>query len=87
MLIRYVKMPTTAPAIRTKTKTLVIPFFKSAFSPKKCPALNRNPIKKITPSRIGKMVLIVSPTSFTESSIPPICAKSDVDSNERNVAR
>ena len=68
-------MPTTAPAINTKTSTRVIPFFKSAFSPKKCPALNRNPIKKITPKIMGKMVRIVSETSFTESSIPPICAK------------
>ena len=67
-------MPTTAPAISTNTRTRVIPFFKSAFSPKKCPALNRNPIRKITPSIMGKMVLIVSETSFTESSIPPICA-------------
>ena len=67
-------MPTTAPAINTKTSTRVIPFFRSAFSPKKCPALNRKPIRKITPRIIGKIVLIVSETSFTESSIPPICA-------------
>ena len=68
-------MPTTAPAIRTNTRTLVIPFFRSAFSPKKCPALNRKPIRKMTPRMIGKMVLMVSETSFTESSMPPICAK------------
>ena len=67
-------MPTTAPAISTKTRTRVIPFLRSAFSPKKCPALNRNPIRKITPRIIGKIVLIVSETSFTDSSIPPICA-------------
>jgi len=29
----------------------------------------------MTPRIIGKMVRIVSETSFTESSIPPICAK------------
>ena len=68
-------MPTTAPAINTKTNTRVIPFFRSAFSPKKCPALNRKPIKKITPKMIGKIDRMVSETSFTESSIPPICAK------------
>ncbi|GAL77316.1 hypothetical protein JCM19274_5029 [Algibacter lectus] len=27
------------------------------------------------PKMIGKMVLMVSETSLTESSIPPICAK------------
>lgn len=80
-------MPTTAPAISTNTRTLVIPFLRSAFSPKKCPALNRNPTKNITPRRMGKMVLMVSPTSLTESSIPPICAKSDDDNNDRKVAR
>lgn len=65
-------MPTTAPAIRTKMSTLVIPFFKSAFSPKKCPALKRNPTRKMIPSMIGKIALIVSEISFTEFSIPPI---------------
>ena len=35
ILIRYVKIPTTAPAMSTKTRTLVMPFFRSAFSPKK----------------------------------------------------
>ena len=67
-------MPTTAPAIRTKTSTRVIPFLRSEFSPKKCPALKRKPIRKITPSSKGKIDLMVSETSFTESSIPPICA-------------
>jgi len=33
------------------------------------------------------MVLMVFETSSTESSIPPICAKSDVESNERKVAK
>ena len=70
-------MPTTAPAIRTKTSTLVIPFLRSEFSPKKWPALNRKPIRKMTPSIMGKMVRIVSETSLTESSIPPIWAKVD----------
>ena len=50
-------MPTTAPAIRTKTSTLVIPFLRSAFSPKKCPALNRKPTKKMTPNKIGKILV------------------------------
>ena len=68
-------MPTTAPAISTNTNTRVIPFLRSAFSPKKCPALNRKPIKKMTPSIMGKMALMVSETSLTESSIPPIWAK------------
>ena len=68
-------MPTTAPAIRTNTRTLVIPFFRSAFSQKKCPALKRKPIRKMTPRMIGKMVLMVSETSLTESSMPPIWAK------------
>ena len=72
--MRYVKMPTTAPAISTNTSTLVIPFLRSAFSPKKCPALNKNPIRKITPKSKGKIDLMVSETSLTESSIPPICA-------------
>ena len=80
-------MPTTAPAIRTKTNTRVIPFFKSEFSPKKWPALKRKPTKKMTPRMIGNIFLIVSEISVTESSIPPICAKSDVDSNEKKVAR
>ena len=80
-------MPTTAPAIKTNTSTRVIPFLRSAFSPKKCPALNRKPTRNITPSKIGKMVLMVSPTSLTESSIPPICAKSDVESNDKKVAK
>ena len=75
-------MPTTAPAIRTKTRTRVIPFLRSAFSPKKCPALNRKPTRKMTPRMIGKMVLMVVETSSTESSIPPICAKSDVESKD-----
>ncbi len=65
-------MPTTAPAIRTNINTRVIPFFRSECSPKKCPALNKNPTRKITPRIIGKMVLMVSETSLTESSIPPI---------------
>jgi len=52
--IKYAKIPTTAPAISTKTNTRVIPFFKSAFSPEKCPALNRKPIKKITQKIIEK---------------------------------
>ena len=80
-------MPTTAPAMRTKTSTLVIPFLRSEFSPKKCPALNRKPIRKMTPSIIGKMLLIVSETSFTESSIPPICAKRDVERSDTKVAK
>lgn len=65
-------MPTTAPAMSTNTSTRVIPFFRSAFSPKKCPALKRKPTKKMTPNKIGNMVLMVSPTSLTESSMPPI---------------
>ncbi len=76
-------MPTTAPAMSTKTSTRVIPFFRSAFSPKKCPALNKNPIRKITPRIMGKMARIVSETSFTESSIPPICAKAGVKENNK----
>lgn len=36
---------------------------------------------------MGNIFLIVSEISVTESSIPPICAKSDVDSNEKKVAR
>ena len=80
-------MPTTAPAIKTNTRTLVIPFLRSAFSPKKCPALNRKPIRKMTPKMMGKIVLMVSETSLTESSMPPICAKRDVESNERKVAK
>ncbi|APS39808.1 hypothetical protein AO058_13375 [Salegentibacter sp. T436] len=80
-------MPTTAPAISTKTNTRVIPFLRSEFSPKKWPALNRKPTKKMTPRIMGNIFLIVSEISATESSIPPICAKSDVDSNEQNVAR
>lgn len=71
-------MPTTAPAIRTNTSTLVIPFFKSEFSPKKWPALNRKPIRKMTPRIMGKIVLMVSETSLTESSIPPIWANVDL---------
>ena len=59
----------------TKTKTRVMPFLRSAFSPKKYPALNRKPMRKMTPKMIGNIVLMVSDTSFTESSIPPICAK------------
>lgn len=80
-------MPTTAPAIKTNTSTLVIPFLRSAFSPKKCPALNRKPMRKMTPNMIGKMVRMVLETSSTESSIPPICAKSDVESNDKKVAK
>ncbi len=80
-------MPTTAPAIRTKTNTRVIPFLRSEFSPKKWPALKRKPTKKMTPRMIGNIFLIVSEISATESSIPPICAKSDVDSNKKNIAR
>tara|TARA_R110001592_G_scaffold264819_1_gene530260 strand:- start:115 stop:387 length:273 start_codon:yes stop_codon:yes gene_type:complete len=72
-------MPTTAPAISTNTKTLVIPFFRSAFSPKKWPALNRNPIKKITPRIMGKIARMVSDTSLTEFSIPPICANMELE--------
>ncbi len=79
MPMRYVKMPTTAPAISTKTKTLVIPFLRSAFSPKKCPALKRKPTRKMTPRMIGKTVLIVSAMSATEFSIPPICAKVGIE--------
>jgi hypothetical protein len=41
----------------------------------------------MTPNRIGKMVLMVSPTSLTESSMPPIWAKSEVDKSERNDAK
>tara|TARA_R100000935_G_scaffold33897_1_gene54331 strand:- start:8712 stop:9017 length:306 start_codon:yes stop_codon:yes gene_type:complete len=70
-------MPTTAPAIRTKTSTRVIPFLRSEFSPKKWPALKRKPIRKMTPRIMGKIVLIVSETSLTESSMPPIWAKVD----------
>ena len=80
-------MPTTAPAMSTNTKTRVIPFFKSAFSPKKCPALNRKPIKKITPKMIGKMDRIVSDTSLTESSMPPICAKVEMDTSRNTKVR
>ena len=76
-------MPTTAPAIRTKTNTRVIPFLRSAFSPKKCPALKRKPIKKMTPRMMGKMVRMVSETSLTESSIPPICAISEFEINSK----
>jgi len=82
-----VNIPTTAPAIRTNTRTLVIPFLRSAFSPKKCPALNRKPTRKMTPRIIGKIVLMVLETSLTEFSIPPICAKSDVENNEIKVAK
>tara|TARA_R110000868_G_scaffold138231_1_gene352159 strand:- start:1096 stop:1401 length:306 start_codon:yes stop_codon:yes gene_type:complete len=82
-------MPTTAPAIRTKTSTLVIPFLRSEFSPKKWPALNRKPIRKMTPRIMGKMVLMVSETSLTESSIPPIWANVDpvVISKRKRVLR
>jgi len=73
--IKYVKIPTTAPAISTKINTRVMPFFRSAFSPKKWPALNRKPTRKMTPRIIGKMALMVSEISLTESSIPPIWAK------------
>ena len=76
ILIRYVKIPTTAPAMSTKTKTRVMPFFRSAFSPKKWPALNRNPTRKITPRSMGKITRMVSEIWATEFSIPPICAKS-----------
>lgn len=76
-------MPTTAPAINTNTKTLVIPFFRSAFSPKKCPALKRNPTRKMTPRRMGKIVLTVSEISDTEFSIPPICAKSGIEKRDK----
>ena len=79
-------MPTTAPAISTKTRTRVIPFLRSEFSPKKWPALNKKPTKKIIPRMIGNTILMVSEISATESSIPPICAKSDVDSKEKKVA-
>ena len=41
----------------------------------------------MTPRIIGKMLLIVSETSLTEFSIPPICAKSDVEIREANVAK
>ena len=68
-------MPTTAPVISTKTSTRLIPFFRSAFSPKKCPALKRKPTKKITPSKMGNIDRMVSEISATESSIPPICAE------------
>ena len=80
-------MPTTAPAISTKTRTRVIPFLRSEFSPKKWPALKRKPTKKMIPSIIGNIFLIVSEISATESSIPPICAKSEVESNDKKVAR
>ena len=36
---------------------------------------------------MGNIFLIVSEISATESSIPPICAKRLVESNEKNVAR
>ena len=79
-------MPTTAPAISTKTRTRVIPFLRSEFSPKKWPALKRKPTKKMTPRMIGNIFLIVSEISATESSIPPICAKTLVESNDKTVA-
>ena len=50
---------------------------RSAFSPKKWPALNRKPTKKMTPRIMGKIARIVSEISFTEFSIPPICAQAD----------
>ena len=80
-------MPTTAPELNTKTSTLVIPLLRSTFSPKKCLALKRKPTKKMTPNKIGNTVLMVSPTSLTESSMPPICAKSEVDKSERKDAK
>tara|TARA_R100000655_G_C2977548_1_gene191313 strand:- start:825 stop:1067 length:243 start_codon:yes stop_codon:yes gene_type:complete len=80
-------MPTTAPAINTKTSTRVIPFLRSAFSPKKCPALKRKPIRKITPRIIGKMLLIVLETSLTESSMPPICANIGLERSKRRMDR
>jgi hypothetical protein len=84
MPIKYVKMPTTAPAMRTKINTRVIPFLRSAFSPKKWPALKRNPTKKMTPSIIGKIALMVSEISLTESSIPPIWAKMVFEIKNKN---
>lgn len=78
-------MPTTAPAIRTKTSTRVIPFFRSEFSPKKCPALNKKPTKKITPKMMGKMARMVSEISLTESSIPPIWAKMELETNKKRM--
>jgi len=64
----------------------VIPFLRSAFSPKKCPALKRNPTRKITPRIMGKIVRTVLAISSTEFSIPPICAKSAGEkSNKKNV--
>ncbi len=80
-------MPTTVPEISTKTSTRVNPFFISEFSPKKCPILNKKPTKKMIPRTAGKMALIVSEISATDSSIPPICAKRFVESNEKKVAR
>jgi len=84
--IKYVKIPTTAPAIRTNINTRVMPFFRSAFSPKKCPALNRNPTKKITPRIMGKIARMVSEISLTESSIPPIWAKMVFEIKNKSVA-
>lgn len=67
-------MPTTAPAIRTKMSTLVIPFFKSAFSPEEMPCVKKESYKKNDSQYDGKIALIVSEISFTEFSIPPIWA-------------
>lgn len=80
-------MPTTTPEIRTNNKTRVTPFFRSEFSPKKCPTLNKKPTKKMTPKTIGKMFLMVSEISFTEFSIPPIWAKREVEDSEKRVIR
>ena len=80
-------MPTTTPEIRTNNNTRVIPFFRSEFSPKKWPTLNRKPTKKMTPNTIGKMFRMVSEISFTEFSIPPICAKRDVEESVKKVIR